>query len=105
MLERSKFCPDRFPYYDSLKVFIFKHLHLFKTSGTKTDTSIAVSNKIRSYAELREQIRVSLWIQNPEWMEPSGDSPLCDSYEARFVHLLRLAVRGKTRRPVCNSDS
>jgi hypothetical protein len=49
-----------------------------------------MSEKIRTYAELRELIRVSLRIQNPEWVEPSGDSPLCDSYEARFAELLGL---------------
>ena len=48
------------------------------------------SDKIRSYAELREFIRVSLRIQNPEWVAPDGDSPLCDSYEARFAELLGL---------------
>jgi hypothetical protein len=49
-----------------------------------------MSEKIRTYAELRELIRVSLRIQNPEWVEPNGDSPLCDSHEARFAELLGL---------------
>jgi len=49
-----------------------------------------MSDKIRSYTELRKLIRVSLRIQNPEWVEPNGDSPLCDSYEARFAALLGL---------------
>jgi hypothetical protein len=51
---------------------------------------IAMSDKIRTYAELREFIRVSLRIQNPEWVRPNGDSPICDSYEARFVKLIGL---------------
>ena len=51
---------------------------------------IAMSDKIRSYAELREFIRVSLRIQHPEWVAPNGDSPVCDSYEARFAELLGL---------------
>jgi hypothetical protein len=50
-----------------------------------------MSDKIRTYAELRELIRVSLRIQNPEWVQPNGDSPVCDSYEARFAELLRLS--------------
>jgi hypothetical protein len=45
---------------------------------------------IRSYTELRKLIRVSLRVQNPDWVEPNGDSPLCDSYEARFAELLGL---------------
>ena len=49
-----------------------------------------MSNKIRSYAELREFIRISLRIQHPEWVEPNGDSPICDSYQARFAELLGL---------------
>jgi hypothetical protein len=49
-----------------------------------------MSDKIRSYDELRELIRVSLRVQNPEWVEPNGESPVCDSYEARFVELLGL---------------
>jgi hypothetical protein len=49
-----------------------------------------MSDKIRSYAELRELIRVSLRIQNPDWVEPNGNSPVCDSYEARFAELLGL---------------
>jgi hypothetical protein len=49
-----------------------------------------MSDKIRNYDELRELIRVSLRIQNPEWVEPNGDSPVCDSYEARFAELLGL---------------
>jgi hypothetical protein len=48
-------------------------------------------DKIRSYAELRELIRVSLRIQNPEWVAPNGDSPVCDSYDARFAELLGLS--------------
>ena len=49
-----------------------------------------MSDKIRSYAELREFIRISLRIQHPEWVEPNGDSPICDSYQARFAELLGL---------------
>ena len=47
-------------------------------------------DKIRSYAELREFIRISLRIQHPEWIEPNGDSPICESYQARFAELLGL---------------
>ena len=50
----------------------------------------AMSDKIRSYTELRKLIRASLRMQNPEWVEPNGESPICDSYEARFAELLGL---------------
>jgi hypothetical protein len=55
-----------------------------------TDT-IAMSDRIRNYTQLREFIRASLRNQNPEWVESNGDSPLCDSYEARFAELLGLS--------------
>jgi len=58
--------------------------------GRRNQNQQAMSNKIRTYAELRELIRVSLRTQNPEWVEPNGNSPLCDSYEARFAELLGL---------------
>ena len=49
-----------------------------------------MSDKICSYAQLRELIRVSLRAQHPEWIEPSGDSPICDFYDARFAEILSL---------------
>ena len=59
---------------------------------------IEMSDKIRSYAELRELIRVSLRAQHPEWVEPNGDSPICDAYEARFAELLGLTdTRGDAK--------
>ncbi len=61
-----------------------------------------MSDKIRSYAELRELIRISLRIQNPEWVEPNGDSPVCDSYEARFAELLGLTHPRETTRSTRN---
>jgi hypothetical protein len=58
-------------------------------SGLKPSL-VPMSKKIRSYAELQELIRVSLRTQHPEWVEPNGDSPICDCYEARFAELLGL---------------
>jgi hypothetical protein len=29
-------------------------------------------------------------MQNPEWIESNGESPICDFYEARFAELLGL---------------
>jgi hypothetical protein len=44
-----------------------------------------VSNSI---AELRQQIHDDLRIQHPEWIEPNGDCPECDLYEARLMEEL-----------------
>jgi hypothetical protein len=47
-----------------------------------------MSHQIRTYTELRQQIHDDLRIQHPEWIEPNGESPTCDSYEARLTELL-----------------
>jgi hypothetical protein len=39
-------------------------------------------------AELQQQIHNDLRRQHPEWIEPNGESPMCDSYEARLSQLL-----------------
>jgi hypothetical protein len=31
----------------------------------------------------------ALRAQHPEWVQPNGASPICDSYESRFAELLR----------------
>jgi hypothetical protein len=49
-----------------------------------------MSNEIHSYTELQQQIHEDLRVQHPEWVEPNGDSPICDSYELRLAYLLGL---------------
>jgi hypothetical protein len=54
-------------------------------------------HQIHTYVELRQQIHDDLRIQHPEWVEPDGKSPMCDSYEARLMELLdNLTRRGST---------
>ena len=50
--------------------------------------SILVPHQIHTYTELRQQIHDDLRIQHPEWVEPNGESPMCDSYEARLTEQL-----------------
>ena len=52
------------------------------------DQPIAISNQIHTYAELRQQIHDDLRIQHPEWVQSNGESPMCDSYDARLTELL-----------------
>jgi len=47
-------------------------------------------NEIHSYAELQRQIHKDLRTQHPEWVEPNGNSPVCDSYEQRLAELIDL---------------
>jgi hypothetical protein len=49
-----------------------------------------VSNSI---AELRQQIHDDLRIQHPEWIQPNGGCPKCDSYESRLAELLESFTR------------
>ena len=52
------------------------------------DQPIAASHQIHTYTELQQQIHHDLRIQHPEWVQPNGESPLCDSYEARLMELI-----------------
>jgi hypothetical protein len=49
---------------------------------------MAVPHQIHTYTELRQQIHDDLRIQHPEWVQPNGDSPMCDSYDARLTEVL-----------------
>jgi hypothetical protein len=52
------------------------------------DQPIAMSHQIHTYTELLQQIHHDLRIQHPEWVQPNGESLICDSYEARLMELL-----------------
>jgi len=45
--------------------------------------------QIHTYADLQKQIHEDLRLQHPEWIQPNGESPLCDSYEARLMKTLQ----------------
>src|SRR4029453_4305181 len=53
---------------------------------------MAGSHQIHTYTELQQQIHHDLRVQHPEWVRPNGDSPMCDSYEARLRELLLAAT-------------
>ena len=55
---------------------------------------IAMSHQIHTYTELRQQIHNDLRMQHPEWVQPNGESPTCDSYEARLMELLDADAKG-----------
>jgi hypothetical protein len=48
-------------------------------------TPTAASHQIHTYAELRQQIHDDLRLQHPEWVQPNGECPMCDVYDARLV--------------------
>jgi hypothetical protein len=57
----------------------------------------AADHGVHTYDELRQQIHDDLRAQHPEWIQPDGESPICDSYEARLTQVLNsLAKRVST---------
>ncbi len=50
-------------------------------------------HQIHTYTELQQQIHDDLRIQHPEWVQPNGESPTCDSYEARLTEMLGTLTR------------
>jgi hypothetical protein len=61
--------------------------------------SIAVSSQIHRYTELLQRIHNDLRIQHPEWVEPNGESPICDDYEARLMEQLEALAREDASQP------
>jgi len=51
--------------------------------------------QVHTYADLRKQIHDDLRIQHPEWVQPNGESPMCDSYEARLMETLDALIPEK----------
>jgi hypothetical protein len=52
--------------------------------------------QLHTYADLRRQIHNDLRSQHPEWIQPNGESPTCDSYEARLMKTLDVLLRQRS---------
>ena len=50
-----------------------------------------------SLSELQQEIHDALRVQHPDWVEPDGDCPTCESYESRLAELLGLSSPKDTR--------
>jgi hypothetical protein len=50
-----------------------------------------INDREISLSELQRQIHDALRIQHPDWVEPDGDCPTCESYESRLAELLGLS--------------
>jgi hypothetical protein len=61
---------------------------------------MAMFRQIHTYTELRQKIHDDLRVQHPEWVQPDGKSPMCDSYEARLLKLLDSLTRRKSTQPI-----
>lgn len=56
--------------------------------GLIPNRTTTMPSEISDYAELRKRIHDALLAQNPGWIDANGESPLLDSYDARFAKLL-----------------
>ena len=66
---------------------------MFAVAGILTKPAATGSNLVEALAALQLQIHNDLRAQHPEWIEPSGESPMCDFYEARLAQLLETYSR------------
>ena len=64
----------------------------------KTNAVSKMTDEIRSYAQLQRQVHDALRVEHPEWVEPNGDCPTCESYELRLAELLGLSLRHKNQK-------
>jgi hypothetical protein len=55
-------------------------------------------HQVHTYADLRKQIHDDLRMQHPEWVQPNGESPMCDSYEARLLQVLQTLAQREPNR-------
>ena len=65
---------------------------------------IAMSHPIHTYTELQQQIHDDLRIQHPEWVNPNGEFPRCDSYEARLTEMLDTLTRRRSSESIVPAE-
>ena len=63
-----------------------------------------MARQIHTYADLLQQIHNDLRFQHPEWIQPNGESPMCDSYEARLMELLDPSIPSESNHNIAFSD-
>jgi len=51
---------------------------------------MTITDEVCNYADLQRQMHDALRAQHPEWIQPDGQSPICDDYDSRFAELLNL---------------
>ena len=65
---------------------------------------MSMAQEIRTYSDLLQKIHDDLRIQHPEWIQRNGESPLCDSYEARLMELLDASMPGESNDNIALPD-
>jgi hypothetical protein len=83
-----EFLLQRFPMNKSASSFVEQVVLASPEVASKS-----IGHPIHTVAELRQQIHDDLRRQHPEWIEPDGESPMCDFYEVRLSQLLETCAR------------
>jgi hypothetical protein len=65
---------------------------------------MAMRHEIHTYSALLRQIHNDLRVQHPEWIQQNGESPMCDSYEARLMKLLDASMPGESNDNIALPD-
>ncbi len=60
------------------------------TDKDKANTGMTNGSRTRLF-QLQQEIHDALRVQHPDWVEPDGDCPTCESYESRLAELLGLS--------------
>ena len=47
-------------------------------------------DQTEAYTALQKRMHEALAAEHPEWVEPDGESPMLDLYDARFAELLTM---------------
>jgi hypothetical protein len=66
----------------------------FRGTLESSTESMVMDHEVYTYADLLRQIHNDLRNQHPEWIQPNGESPMCDSYEVRLMELLDTSIEG-----------
>jgi hypothetical protein len=61
-----------------------------KDDEEKVDERMTSGSRTHLY-QLQQEVHDALRVQHPEWIEPNGDCPTCESYESRLAELLGLS--------------
>jgi hypothetical protein len=75
-----------------------------RTTLESSSGSACVPRQAHSCSELRQQIHDELRIQHPEWIQPNGECPMCDAYEARLMELLDPLTRKADNESIAAAD-
>jgi hypothetical protein len=60
------------------------------TLTSESTDAVNYLGEIHSYRELQQQIHDDLRVQHPEWVQPNGDCPTCETYERRLAESIAI---------------